>query len=163
MPRVPLGELLTLDLDVPSIGRVRVRPLFGLRLMKAEAAASAAARATSAEERELERASLLTREVLARACTLVVDGRETPIAPADLADAPHDITASLWRAYVTASTQASGEVDTAAIRASEAYDLERFRARHARDLVAFYGLRAALDATVEQLLYFHALIATEKS
>jgi hypothetical protein len=76
---------------------------------------------------------------------------------------PHGTILELWAAYDAAHRRAYSvdgltKADIDAALAEDAADLERARARHAAGIVAFYGVRSALDATAVQVIWFDRLM-----
>lgn len=80
---------------------------------------------------------------------------------------PREASVELWRAYL-ANHANTYDIDRAmqnrieALAKEPAAGIEKLRAYYAAGLVAFYGLRAALDATTAQVLWFDQLMRPDK-
>lgn len=103
--------------------------------------------------------------VLALACSLPSDGVEVPAfaSTEDVASYPADVVSELWTVYLAAHERTYVTDDTleSAMDARESepgYGLDELRARYATGLVAYFGLRSALDATPAQVVWFAKLL-----
>jgi hypothetical protein len=159
LDRALLGSAFHEECRLASLNgaRVVVRVLSPRELAEAGVFAdldpAAGAKATA---RELEqRAAVLTA-----ACSHL--GGPAFGHPAEVLSLPVADVLALWSVYLRAHvrTYGTGAALESAMderETSPVHGIEQLRARYAAGLVAFYGLRSALDATPAQVVWFHRL------
>jgi len=155
--RALLGAGYTEDVRVASLGGavVRVRVLSPTEL---QAICVSLADITE-KSGELAFAGIRSRTLHA-ACSMP-DGSAAFASVDAVLKMPPEIVRDLWRAYERGHRR-TYSVDVAMQDAmderAQGARIETLRARHAAGLVAFYGLRCALDATTAQVLWFGRLL-----
>ncbi len=156
LDRALLGARFTVDRNVAGIG-IRIRVLSPRELAEAGVldadTTGFGAKAAATDQR-------IRHAVLALACSVVEDDLSPLfVSPEDVGRFPADVTRELWGAYqrAHAQTYTTDDAVEAAMNAREdepRFELDAARARYASELVAYYGLRCALDATPVQVAWF---------
>lgn len=159
LDRALLGAGFTEEHTIASIGAVvRLRVLSPRELLEAGVTGDVdvrpGARAVATDLR-------IRSRVLLAACRLP-DGEPFFRSSDEALEMPEDDARGLWNAYARAhrrtydpGTEIEGAM--AEREAERGHWVSLLRARYASDLVAFYGLRSALDATPVQVSWFHRL------
>jgi hypothetical protein len=157
--RALLGASHSEDIEVASLGGlvVRVRVLSPLELASLQVALSAISNEPSAKAESVSR-----HRVLHAACSMP-SGSPAFGAPSMVGKLPAEVTGELMAAYVRLHDRTHSidramqdEIDT--MTGERDRWVERFRAHYAEGLVAYFGIRCALEATTAQVLWFHGLM-----
>ena len=167
LDRAILGAGYTEDVRVSSMDgavvRLRVLSPTEVASISAEAqpvAAKADGRATG------EAAERLARHRVLHAACSSPDGSPVFRSPDDVGRFPSSVTRELLSAYDVAHKR-THRIDRAMqvemgnrARSPDAW-VDQFRAAYATQLVAFYGVRSALDTTTAQVIWFVELLRAE--
>jgi hypothetical protein len=155
--RALLGANHSEDVTVRSLGAtVRIRVLSPAEIMSLGVALSSI-KEPSGGEAEMG----VVSRVLPTACTMP-DGSLAFESADEVLRLPADVTRELWSAYWRSHERTHNPPASLAISMrdearSDARNLDRIRMRLGPQIVAYFGLRSALDATALQVLWAYEL------